>query len=150
MNLGDGGGLTRFGVAQESHPEVPESFYTCPPLIALQQAELIYEGQYWDRFMGDEIIDDGVASELLSFGINDGLSREVKMLQACLGVTVDGVMGPDTLAHTNAANGPQLAAALRAYQAQFYRDVVVAHPEDASYLDGWLRRAARVFPNLTP
>lgn len=149
VDLGDGMGLTRFGVAQNSHPNLPATFYTTMDRVtALQQAELIYEQQYWNRFLGGSITDDGVASCLLSFAINDGESREVKMVQECVGVTVDGVMGPNTLLHVNAYNGPQLAAALRAAQADYYRAVVAERPEDARFLEGWLMRASRIYPSL--
>jgi lysozyme family protein len=65
-----------------------------------------------------------------------------------LGVVVDGAMGPNTLAHTNAYNPMMLSAALRAAQADFYRAVVAAHPERGIYLKGWLKRAARIYPSL--
>jgi lysozyme family protein len=146
--LNDGQGLTRFGIAQKSHPEVPPDFYTKEPAAALLDAEKIYETTYWNRFQGDHVNSDEVASCLLSFSINDGTSREIKMLQECLGVMVDGAMGPDTLRHTNAYNPTQLSAALRAAQADFYRAVVAAHPERAIYLKGWLKRAARIYPSL--
>jgi len=149
VNLGDGAGLTRFGVTQNAHPNLPDGFFTMDTISALQQAELIYEGQYWNRFLGGEIVDDGVAACMLSFAINDGESREVKMVQACVGVDVDGVMGAVTLQHVNAYDGPQLAAALRAAQADFYRALYAANPaRNGQFINGWLIRAARVYPNL--
>ena len=142
-------GLTRFGIAHNAHPGLPDGFYTMDTISALQQAELIYEGQYWNRFLGGSVRDDGVASCLLSFSINDGESREVKMVQECVGVNVDGVMGTETLAHVNAYNGDQLAAALRAAQADYYRALYTANPTKyGRFINGWLIRAARVYPNL--
>jgi lysozyme family protein len=148
VNLMDGQGLTRFGIGQTSHPNLPADFYTNPAALALLDAEQVYKGQYWDRFLGDSITDDGVASCLLSFAINDGEAREVQMLQQCLSVPVDSVMGPVTLAHTNAYNPTLLAAALRAAQADFYRACVAKQPTDARFLTGWLARAARIYPSL--
>ena len=146
VNLGDGQGLTRFGIGKNSHPDLMSSFYTMPSPQALAVAEVIYEQEYWDRFQGNAIVDDGVASCLLSFSINDGTGREIRMLQECLSIPVDGVFGPQTLEHTNAYNPTMLAAALRAAQADFYRAIVALDPTKGRFLGGWLTRAARIYP----
>ena len=62
-----------------------------------------------------------MASCLLSFSINDGTNREVRMLQQILQLPVDGVFGPQTLAATNKPIPQALAAALRNAQANFTR-----------------------------
>lgn len=145
VDLGDGQGLTRFGIGQKANPDVPAGFYTASPLIALNMAQQIYKSTYWDRFQGDNVADDGVASCLLSFGVNDGTSREIKMLQEALGLYQrDGVMGPITLKATNSVNATVLAATLRTEQAAFYRAI----PNNARFIDGWLKRAALVYPSL--
>jgi lysozyme family protein len=150
VNLFDGQGLTRFGIGQTSHPNLPVDFYTCPAATALAYAAGIYKAQYWDGFLGDLIADDAVASCLLSFGINDGDNREIRLLQQVLGFTVqDGVMGPITLAATNKMNPAMLAPALRVAQANFYRMLVANQPTDARFLTGWLRRANLIFPSLS-
>ena len=148
VDLGDGQGLTRFGIGQASNPNVQSDFWTMPAAEALPIAENIYRVAYWNRFQGDQIADDGVASCLLSFSINDGEAREVRMLQDCLNIPIDGVFGPQTLEYANAFDPKQLAAALRMAQADFYRATAAARPADARFLDGWLARAARVYPSL--
>ena len=148
-NLMDGGGRTRYGIAEFKHSNLPADFYTCAPAIALQEAEVVYVGEYWDRFMGDHINDDGVASCLLSFSINDGESREIMMLQRVLGFTQqDGIMGPVTLAATNKMEPVALAAQLRIAQANFYRMLAAKQPTDQRFLAGWLARTQRIYPSL--
>jgi lysozyme family protein len=151
-NLMDGGGRTRFGITEHFNPGVISSFFTTTDImLALTYAETIYKKTYWDRFFGDAINSDQVASCLLSFSINDGTSREVKMLQACLGFPayeIDGIVGPNTLLHVNAFGDIILSAALRAAQVDFYRALVDKQPTDIRFLDGWLKRAARIYPNL--
>ena len=149
VNLMDGQGLTRYGIAQHAHPSLPADFYTKAPALALLDAEQIYKGEYWDRFMGDHVNDDGVASCLLSFSINDGECREVMMLQRVLGFTVqDGIMGIQTLMATNKMEPVALAAQLRIAQANFYRMLAAKQPTDQRFLAGWLARAARIYPSL--
>jgi lysozyme family protein len=148
-NLMDGQGRTRFGIAEFAHPELPTDFYVCHPSEALQIAVGIYRATYWNRFSGDQISDDQVASCLLSFSINDGTQREIMMLQQVLGFTqTDGIMGPITLSATNKMDPATLAPALRIAQANFYRMLVTKQPTDARFIDGWLRRASLVYPNL--
>jgi lysozyme family protein len=147
-DLGDGQGLTRFGVGQKAHPELPPTFYTMPEFDALSIAIGVYRVTYWNRFLGDQIVDDGVASCLLSFSINDGTNREVRMLQQILNLTQDGAFGPQTLAATNAAAPQPLAAALRQAQASFYLSLVPTRPDLAAVLPGLLARARRVYPSL--
>ena len=147
-DLGDGQGLTRFGVGQKAHPELPPTFYTMPEFDALSIAIGVYRVTYWNRFLGDQIADDGVASCLLSFSINDGTSREVRMLQQILNLTQDGAFGPQTLAATNAAAPQPLATALRQAQASFYLSLAPTRPDLAAVLPGLLARARRVYPSL--
>ena len=147
-DLGDGQGLTRFGVGQKAHPELSQTFYTMPAPGALSIAEGVYKQTYWNRFLGDQIADDGVASCLLSFSINDGTNREVRMLQQILNLTQDGAFGPQTLAATNAAAPQSLAAALRQAQASFYLSLAPVRPDIAAELSGLLARARRVYPSL--
>lgn len=148
-NLMDGGGRTRYGIAEFKHTNLPVDFYTCSPNIALPKAETVYTNEYWNRFCGDQILDDGVASCLLSFSINDGTGREIMLLQQVLGFNSrDGIMGPVTLVATNKMNPTTLAAQLRQEQAQFYQMLVAKQPTDERFLQGWLNRARRVYPSL--
>lgn len=148
VDLGDGGGLTRYGIAQTKHEALPPDFYVAAPALALTYAKVIYKGEYWDRFLGDEIASDDVASCLLSFAINDGDAREVKMLQQVLGISVDGVMGPKTLAAANYTAPASLSARLRVSQAEFYINLAKIRPDIARDLQGLLARAHRVYPSL--
>lgn len=148
MNLYDGQGLTRFGVGQHSNPTISPTFYTAPVAEALEEAERIYREEYWNKIQGDLIFSDLVAATLMNFCVNDGVSRAVKMLQGCLNLPQDGIVGPTTIGEINSANETALAAQLREAQMAWYETCVRNQPTDARFLKGWLTRTNRIFPNL--
>jgi lysozyme family protein len=59
----------------------------------------IYKQQYWDRVRGDDL-PSGVDFAVFDFAVNSGVSRAAKYLQAVVGVTQDGVIGPATIQAT--------------------------------------------------
>jgi lysozyme family protein len=144
---GDIGGRTRFGIASNAHPEIPADFYTCDTTTALAEAVQIYGSEYWHPLHLDFVNDDGLASVMMDFGINSGCSRAVKVLQALLGVTADGVIGPTTLSLIDKSDQPTLASQLRTARANWDREVVANNPGDAPYLKNWLHRAGLVYPD---
>lgn len=146
--LADGAGMTRFGIAQNAHPEVPPTFYTEPAITALNDAIAIYKAQYWNPLCGDQINYEPLAASLLSFAINDGERFDEKMFQGILGVVEDGVCGPATLAAANAKDGPTLLGLLQNAQWAHYQATAIAKPEEAIYLPGWRTRAFRTYPSL--
>ena len=148
-DLHDGGGLTRFGIAQTDHPGLPDDFYTGPLDAALATAEGIYRREYWVPTHAGELRTDELAATLLSFAVNDGAHRAVELLQGVLGLAVDGVVGPATrMAIHSISDESATAARLREAQAAFYGQIVSHHPEKGVFLTGWLRRALAVYPAL--
>jgi len=59
----------------------------------------IYKQQYWDRINGDNL-PAGVDFAVFDYAVNSGVSRAAKTLQAVVGVTQDGVIGPATIQAT--------------------------------------------------
>ena len=84
---------------------------------------------------------------MLDFGINSGVSRAVKELQALLDTTSDGNIGPETLKLIQSADQPSLAVKFRSQRAEWDREVAAANPGDAPYLKNWLKRAALIYPD---
>lgn len=79
------------------------------------------------------------------FGWGAGMGQAARSLQRLIGVTVDASVGPITAhAYGNWVQrlGWECATlAVHDMRADFYREVVAAHPEDAQFLQGWLNRA---------
>lgn len=95
----DPGGATNMGVIQRTYdgwrarkglPRQSVRNITKDEVVA------IYKDQYWDKVWGDQL-PNGLDYTLYDFAINSGPSRAVKFLQRELGVTVDGVMGNQTM-----------------------------------------------------
>lgn len=56
----------------------------------------IYRQEYWDRISGDDL-PSGIDFAVFDYAVNSGVSRAAKTLQAVVGVTQDGQIGPQTI-----------------------------------------------------
>jgi len=148
---GDNGGATRFGLASTDHPElVPEGYFDESRVSrdqALAIAEQVYGTQYGGPLHVVAIVDQAVATAVLSMGINSGTARAAKVLQtACsaLGraLEADGDIGPKTLGVVNALNADQLLASFSTQADGFYRDLAEQDANDLPFLQGWENRVA--------
>jgi lysozyme family protein len=74
-------------------------------LRAISDAELraIYRNGYWDKVRGDEL-PAGLDMVAFDGSVNSGPARGARWVQQSLGVTVDGKVGPETIAYARASN----------------------------------------------
>jgi len=128
----DPGGETNFGISKRSYPNEDIKNLT------VERAKEIYRADYW-RSLYDRIDSQAVATKLFDMGVNMGIPRAVKILQAFLSVAVDGAFGPGTLAAVNNA-GDMLLDPYKQGLAAYYRRLVAQKPEMGKFLKGWLRR----------
>jgi len=98
----DPGGPTNKGVTQAVYDSWRKS-QNLPTqsvrVIADSEVAAIYKNLYWDRVSGD-LLPDGVDFAVFDFAVNSGVSRAAKYLQAVVGVTQDGQIGPATIQAT--------------------------------------------------
>lgn len=139
-NPADPGGETKYGISKRSYPNLDIASLT------REQAIEIYRRDWWDRLRLGEIQDPDVAAKVLDLSVNVGRKAGVKLLQQALraagkSVTVDGIMGPETLAAVNEANPQVVLAALRSEAAGYYRLLVTKKPELKVFEAGWINRA---------
>ncbi len=141
----DEDGRTRYGIAERFHPtlEAECEFYSCSDDDAKPIAEMYYENEYWDAIRGHEIESQYIADRLLSFAVNQGPHQAIHLLQRALGVTEDGVIGPQTLAAINTQDEDEVMKKWRETLAYFYHRVVLVNPNKAKFLNGWLARVAK-------
>ena len=136
----DPGGETKYGISKRSYPHLDIASLT------EAQAKDIYYRDWWLRLRCNEIQDDGVAQKLMDTAVNVGLRTGVRLLQQALvevgqAVTVDGVIGPQTIAAANRAESGKLLAAMRCQQAAHYRGLIRKNPRLAKFERGWINRA---------
>lgn len=92
----DPGGETNFGISKRAYPN--ENIKE----LTRDRAKLLYRRDYWDRVRGDEL-PWPIAVIAFDMAVNAGVGTSIKLLQEALGVSVDGVIGPQTLQKAQAA-----------------------------------------------
>jgi len=128
-------GITRATLAQHLGRPVTKAEVKA---LTVETAGEIYRPRYWDKVRGGDLAD---GFDLVAFdgGVNSGPRRGVRWLQKGLGVTADGVMGPQTQAAANGA-GDRVVVIQRACAARmgFLRGLKTW----SSFGRGWARRVA--------
>lgn len=151
-------GRTRFGICERFHPEMPEEFWTEPPLSALVKAQALYAQKYWDALDLDQVVDQAVASKLFDMCVPMGLKETAMLAQrAASGLllgsgkapAIDGRIGPQTIAAINACPPQSLVEALCNLSKSFFCEVARKNPAKQDDLHGWLNRAAAVPPHMS-
>lgn len=128
IDLGDGAGLTRFGITQKWFKSaLPADFWspTLPTGVAIVYAKLFYRRHYWDDMGLSEFHDITFAASVLSCAVNMGTAVAQKLLRE------------------SAGHQQFIAAWIAAYD-----DLVKHSPDDAKFLKGWRARANAIFPAL--
>lgn len=133
----DPGGPTNKGVTLANFRKYVKPNGTVEDLkkISNDQVKTVFRVQYWDKSRGEEL-PWGVGHVVGDFGINSGPSRANKHLQAAVGVTQDGVIGPATLAAVSAANPLEVIKKVSESRRKFVRGL----KNYPSFKNGWERR----------
>jgi lysozyme family protein len=92
----DPGGETNFGISKRSYPQLDIKNLT------KKDAADIYRRDFWGACRCDEI-NWPLNLYLFDSAVNQGVGTAITILQRALGVRLDGVIGPETLAAANAA-----------------------------------------------
>ena len=143
----DSGGYTKYGIAQNAHPDVDVKNLT------IDDAKGIYKTDYWktckcDRFspaLGLYLMDFAVNSGTKSAAV--GLQRTVNKLTAgtgTLALAEDGKIGEKTIAAVNALPEQLMVAAYHAYRVQFYFNLVAKKASQSKFLRGWMNRISKL------
>ena len=91
----DPGGETNLGVTKRVYEE--HGGTKDMKELTVEDVAPIYKSGYWDKMKGDDL-PSGLDLCVFDFGVNAGPGRAAKFLQQMIGTTVDGGIGPNTLA----------------------------------------------------
>ena len=94
---------------------------------------------YWDRWKADEIKSQSVANILVDWVWASG-THGIKIPQRLLGVTVDGIVGPKTIAAVNAKNPRELFDMIKIARFDFIEDICRKRPANNKFKRGWMNR----------
>jgi lysozyme family protein len=123
--------------------------------IAMSDADwqYIFVHGFWDTIMGDQIQSQSIADFMADFFWGSGYYaiRHLQMVLVDLGyqLTVDGQMGPKTLAAVNDADPQTLLDALKADRSAYYNAIVESNPSQAQFLQGWLNRLNNLYAQVS-
>lgn len=137
----DPGGMTNLGCTKAvweewcGHPVDERTMRNLKPADVAP----LYKRKYWDKVKGDEL-PTGVDYIVFDAAINSGAGMASKWLQACVGVEVDGDIGPKTLRAVLAFDAKQLIEDYSKRRLSFMMDL----PTWNTFGKGWTRRVNEV------
>lgn len=140
-NPKDPGGRTNLGVTQKTyesyvgHPVDEATMRSLTP----EMVEPIYKRDYWDALSCDNL-PDGVDYVVFDLAVNSGTRKAAKILQGCVGVPADGVIGPKTLKAASECNPHKLASDICRQRLVFLQGLSTW----GTFGRGWGRRVAEV------
>ena len=132
----DRGGETKYGVALNANPDLDIT------TLDWAGAERAYYRRYWLPANCDEITLFYPRLAVLHFdgAVNHGVGRANRFLQRAAGAAEDGDIGPASMAAVKAKDEILLCNRICDIREAFYRQIVANRPEQARFLNGWLRR----------
>ncbi len=141
----DLGGATMVGVTIATYKEYCSAKgYPRPTVAQLRGMTYaqwldILKTMFWDRWHADEIANQSIAEILVDWVWASG-KYGITIPQRVLGVTVDGVVGPKTLAAVNKQNPAQFFARIVAERKAYINRICTNRPANNKYKRGWLNR----------
>lgn len=144
LTLGFLRGIGYLGTPPASGPATASETATIQGM-SVSTAMALYKANIWDKQRCGEIEDQDVANKYFDLCVNQGPHQATLILQrACReqlpAITVDGIMGPQTIATVNIVEPVVLLKSIRAEAEKVYREIAVARPELEHRLEGWLAR----------
>jgi hypothetical protein len=137
----DKGGPTNLGITMKTLKEFREKDVTVDDLKNLrpEEAREIYRARYWNVMRCNDL-PPGVDLMVFDFGVNAGPGTSIRTLQGAAGVTVDGSIGPITLAAVRARSPAELLARFADRRMEHYR----ALESFPTFGAGWTNRTNAV------
>jgi lysozyme family protein len=140
-NPKDPGGATNRGITIANYRRYVDPQGTVADLkaITVEQAGTIYRKHYWDKVSGS-VLPAGVDLAVFDLAVNSGVGRAIDFLQEVTGATVDGVIGPETMAAVKRMPADDLVRKLMFRRLRFLEGLKIW----PTFKNGWQKRIERV------
>lgn len=118
-------------------------------LLSKSEAAKIYRTRYWNApGFGSLGLPDLLAEAVFDTAVNSGPARAVRMLQRCIGVTDDGIIGPVTTQAIHSAHPARLTARYLAHRGLFYGEIIGRDSSQQAFRNGWANRLAEFIERM--
>lgn len=140
-DLDDSGGCTMSGVTIGTYRRFYGRYKTCENLKHITEEEWmhVFKAGYWDPWRADDIENQSIAQICVQMGWGSGVKTAIRKVQAFLGVTADGIVGPITLDALNSGDHRKTFEALKEMRKNWLIQIA-KRGNNKKFLDGWLRR----------
>lgn len=140
----DPGGMTNLGVTKRVWEEWVGRESNEKEMRGLTKADVtpLYQRKYWNACRCSEL-PNGLDLCVFDTAVNSGPGRAVKLLQQCLGVPVDGAIGPKTIAAANQFTGSTLQMLIEDY-CSARQAFLISLPTFGTFGKGWTARVNRL------
>lgn len=137
----DPGGRTNLGITQQVWENWVDRPVTEEEMKALTKdmVKPLYKDLYWERVKGDKL-PSGVDYCVFDAAVNSGVRRASQWLQSALGVTVDGSIGPQSIAVASMTPPVTIITNFSAQRLKFLQGLSTW----PTFGKGWERRVAEV------
>ena len=135
----DSGGRTNLGVTQRVWEEWVgrESNEKEMRSLTKEMVEPLYKRKFWDACRCDDL-PSGIDYLVFDMAVNAGVGRSAKLLQHCVGVSVDGMIGPITITAVKRKDTEELIEKFSEARELFYRGLKTFDV----FGRGWLNRVS--------
>jgi len=140
----DPGGMTNLGVTKRVWEQWVGKEVTEEEMRALTATDVkpLYQRNYWNATRCSEL-PAGIDLCVFDTAVNSGPGRAVRLLQGCVGTTVDGGIGPKTVATVNQFKDSSLIYLIEDYCAA-RQAFLISLPTFGTFGKGWTARVQRL------
>jgi len=140
----DKGGPTKFGITQATLANWLGRTASTDDVknLTQEEAKRIYQARYVAPFM--QLVYPPLIEQCVDAGVNHGVGQAIKLLQRALGkpIVADGIIGPQTLAAVEKADGNALTALYIAVRLELYATILQRDSSQLAFAAGWMNRMA--------
>lgn len=142
----DKGVCSRMGVTLASLSSWRGKPCTCDDVakLGIDEVTSLYRLRYWDAMQLDQIGPQATATALFDMGVLNGPKEAVKVMQSCVHLLEDGILGPKTLAAINSHTASFLVPLFAQMFQLHFLQICRKDPSQAKFVGNWVHRAGKL------